>query len=47
MDDKIYIGGSLGIPIVNYNRTSVLTETDISGNVTDNNFNYAGYKEAI
>ena len=44
MDDKIYIGGGLGIPIVNYNRTSVIRETDAS-NITNNNFNYAEYTE--
>jgi hypothetical protein len=44
MDDKIYFGGSLGIPIVNYSRTSVLREADATG-VTNNNFNYASYTE--
>ncbi len=44
MDDKIYIGGSLGIPIVNYERTSTFTERDISGD-EDNDFNYATYRE--
>jgi hypothetical protein len=44
MDDKLYIGGSLGIPIMNYERTSVITESDLSGN-TNNNFKSAEYKE--
>jgi hypothetical protein len=44
MDDKIYIGGSLGIPIVNYERTSVFKESDISGD-NNNNFNFANYTE--
>ena len=44
MDDRIYIGGSLGIPIVNYQRTSTLRESDASGD-TDNDFNYASYRE--
>src|SRR5688500_10181915 len=44
MDDKLYIGGSLGIPIVNYERTSLLTETDISGN-DDSDFGFASYNE--
>lgn len=35
--DKLYLGGSLGIPVVNYEKNSVFTETDASGN-TDNNF---------
>lgn len=44
MDDKLYLGGSIGIPIVNYKRTSVFSETDISGD-ENNNFNYATYTE--
>ena len=44
MDDKLYIGGSLGIPILNYERTSLITESDLSGN-NDNNFNSASYNE--
>lgn len=44
MDDKIYLGGSFGVPIVSYDRKSVFTETDMSGN-NDNNFNSATYTE--
>lgn len=44
MDDKLYVGGSLGIPIMNYERTSLITESDISGN-NDNNFQSAEYNE--
>jgi hypothetical protein len=44
MDDKLYIGGSLGIPIVKYERTALLRESDLSGN-NDNNFSSAEYKE--
>lgn len=44
MDDKLFIGASLGVPIVNYERTSTITESDASG-LTNNNFNYATYKE--
>lgn len=44
MDDKLYIGGSLGIPIINYERTTILTETDQSGN-NNNNFANARYIE--
>jgi hypothetical protein len=44
MDDKIYIGASLGVPIVNYERTSTMRESDASG-LTNNNFNYATYTE--
>ena len=43
-EDRIYIGGSLGIPIVNYERTSTFTENDLSGN-PDNNFNQFEYRE--
>ena len=42
--DKLYIGGSLGVPIVNYQKTSIYTETDASGN-NNNNFNYSELKE--
>lgn len=44
MDDKLYIGGSLGIPILNYERTSLMSESDLSGN-DDNNFKSAEYRE--
>jgi hypothetical protein len=44
MDDKIYIGGGLGIPIMNYSRTFVLRETDATG-VKNNNFGYGDYQE--
>jgi hypothetical protein len=44
VEDRLYIGGSIGIPIVNYERTSVLTERDATGN-TNNNFNYTQLKE--
>jgi hypothetical protein len=44
MDDKFYLGGSLGIPIVNYERTTTYTETDASGD-NDNDFTYTTLKE--
>ena len=44
MDDKLYIGGSLGLPIVNYERESLFTESDATGN-TASKFNYFSYKE--
>lgn len=34
--DKFYLGGSLGIPIVNYERNSVFTETDATGDANNN-----------
>ena len=42
--DKWYIGGSLGIPILNYTRYQTYTETDISGN-TNNGFASFTYRE--
>jgi hypothetical protein len=44
MDDKIYIGGSIGVPIVNYESNSTIMEKDASG-ITNNNFNFANYNE--
>lgn len=43
-NDKFYIGGSLGIPIVNYERNSTYTERDITGN-TNNDFDYSTLTE--
>lgn len=43
MNDKFYLGGSIGIPIVNYERTSTITERDADKNI--DNFNYATYTE--
>jgi hypothetical protein len=43
-NDKLYIGGSLGIPIVNYERNSTYTERDISGN-KNNDFDYSTLTE--
>ncbi|RYY56628.1 MAG: hypothetical protein EOO09_05720 [Chitinophagaceae bacterium] len=42
--DKFYIGGSLGIPIVNYERVSTLREEDATAN-NNNNFNFAELSE--
>lgn len=43
MEDKLFLGGSIGIPIVNYERTAVFTESDAANSI--NNFNYASYEE--
>ena len=43
MDDKIYIGGSIGVPIVNYERTTVFRESD--ANAIINDFAYSKYEE--
>jgi hypothetical protein len=39
MDDKFYVGGSIGFPIVSYTRLTNYRESDPSGN-TNNNFDY-------
>ena len=44
MEDKFYIGGSLGVPIVNYERNSVYSETDATGS-NNNEFDFASYEE--
>ncbi len=46
MDDKLYFGLSVGLPIVNYTRTTYIKESDATGN-TDNDFNYASYEETM
>ncbi len=43
LEDRVYIGGSIGLPIVNYKQTSTLREYD--ANNTIDNFNYAIYQE--
>ena len=42
--DRFYLGGSLGIPIVSYNRNSVFTETDATGDA-NNNFEHSTLTE--
>ena len=42
--DRFYVGGTLGIPIVNYVRDLSFTETDATGN-TNNDFATATYTE--
>lgn len=46
MDDKIYFGFGLGLPIVNYTRTSYIRESDATGN-NNNDFNFASYEETL
>ena len=41
-NDKVYFGGSLGIPIMSYTRNTLFRESDASGD-PDNNFNYSEY----
>lgn len=44
--DKFYIGGSLGLPIVNYKKKSNLREEDATGNI-DNNFGFSELTETF
>jgi hypothetical protein len=44
MDDKFYIGGSLGVPIVNYSRERRFVESDIA-NDTTNEFGFSRFEE--
>jgi hypothetical protein len=46
MNDNLYIGGSIGVPILNYKRTTEYLETDPSGD-DDNNFDYSRYTEEL
>ena len=41
-NDKLLIGGSIGVPIVNYNSTTTFRESDTSANV-NNSFGYFNY----
>jgi hypothetical protein len=45
-NDKFYIGGSVGIPIVRYQRTLEFTESDASNN-KNNNFGFSRYEEQL
>jgi hypothetical protein len=44
MEDKLYIGGGIGVPIVKYEKRSWFTESDPENN-PNNNFNYSRYEE--
>lgn len=46
MDDKLYLGGSIGIPIVNYERFTKFRESDPSGD-GDNNFNFFEFNDYL
>ncbi len=45
-EDKLMIGGTLGIPIVRYTRARTFTERDLSGN-TNNDFDYFTYSDEL
>lgn len=44
--DKFYIGGSLGIPLINFDRESTFLEADATTN-PNNNFDFASIKETL
>ena len=46
MQDKLYIGGSIGVPIVSYERRSTFIESDPDKS-TNNNFGYSRFEEKI
>jgi hypothetical protein len=46
MDDKLYIGGSIGFPIVKYQKKSIFIEQDATGN-PNNNFNFNELSETF
>ena len=45
-NDKLFIGGSLSIPFIGYNKTTNYKETDTTNNVA-NGFGYYDYNEKI
>lgn len=45
-NDKFYIGGSIGIPIMNYQRTTRFTESSVSG-IADSSFSSVDYTEEL
>jgi hypothetical protein len=45
-NDRFYLGGAIGIPIVNYNRNTFFREEDATGD-PNNYFNYATYYEEL
>jgi hypothetical protein len=46
LQDKFYIGGSIGLPIVNYERRTVFTESDATDDKT-NKFGFSRYEETL
>lgn len=45
-NDKFYVGGTLGIPFLNYNRTTTFTEADATNNNL-NQFNFATIEDIL
>ncbi len=46
MDDKFYVGGSIAVPVVQYEKQSTFREEDATGN-TNNNFNFNQVSETF
>lgn len=46
MDDKIFVGGAIGVPILSYERISTYRESDPTNNKT-NNFNFFELKDRL
>jgi len=46
LQDKFYLGGSIGVPIVNYERKTVFTESDAT-NDKNNKFGFSRYEETL
>ena len=46
MDDKLYIGGSLGIPIISYEKKTFFREEDATG-ISDNYFSFSELSERL
>ncbi|WP_207512842.1 OmpP1/FadL family transporter [Longitalea luteola] len=46
LQDKFYVGGGIGVPILRYERRQTLKESDPSGDL-DNNFSYSRYEEKL
>ena len=46
MEDKLYLGASINIPLSFYTRSLTYTETDASGDL-DNNFGYSAFTENL
>ena len=46
LKDKLYVGGSVGVPVLRYNRIGEFVEADATAN-PNNNFNYATVNETL
>lgn len=46
MDDKVYVGGSLAVPLITYERVTTYRESDPTGDL-NNNFNFFELKDRV